>query len=458
MSDPKTPINNESSAASADQKAESHNAEKKTTNDATVASVASSNKKEKIEPVNSKKANIQKAVASKKAEKSSNLPSKVPSSKLTLLALFIAASAIATSAVHYSWQQEQNSALSQALNKQRQQEITASQVTIQKSLSAKFSQQLKQQLAQQQESFNQQLKQVAQQAHQESEGGVKQLSKQVSLLEQHITQRQPSDWLIHEAEYLIRVAARTMWLERDTKAAIGLLKEADSRLNELEQPKFLPIRALINQDIAALALMPTLENQQAILSLMALNTQTSQLPLAGVNLSAAVDSSMQESVELSSDINDWQSNLKKTWQKFLNDFITVRRRTGMVEPLMAPEQQQHLKQNLSLKIQLAQWAASEYKTDIYQQTLVDIQTWMNEFFDMEADINQKFYQAIAQAKQHTIHYDYPSTLTSLTAIMHLNDEAIVPQKIVIPESQEKTKNEPVQTKIESDQEIDGVIR
>ena len=82
--------------------------------------------------------------------------------------------------------------------------------------------------------------------------------------------------------------------------------------------------------------------------------------LADVDLAEALDQT-KEDLALSDNIGDWQENLAKTWHKFLNDFITVRRRTGMVEPLMAPDQQQHLKQNLSLKIQLVQWAASEQK-------------------------------------------------------------------------------------------------
>jgi len=119
---------------------------------------------------------------------------------------------------------------------------------------------------------------------------------------------------------------------------------------------------------------------------------------------------------------------------------------------MAPEQQQHLKQNLSLKIQLAQWAASEQKADIYQQTLIDIQTWMNEFFDMEADINQKFYQTLKQVKKHTIYYDYPSNLSSLTAIQRLNNENRVTPKKNSAEPEEKKIETPKQTNNSTDQE------
>jgi uroporphyrin-3 C-methyltransferase len=70
-------------------------------------------------------------------------------------------------------------------------------------------------------------------------------------------------------------------------------------------------------------------------------------------------------------------------------------------------------------VQLVQWAASEQKDTIYQQTLLDIQQWLNEFFDMQLTNNQTFYQAIEDLKQQTIYYNYPSDLKSLTAIKRL---------------------------------------
>ena len=336
-----------------------------------------------------------------------------PSNKTAIIALVIASVSIFASIGHYVWQQQQSSAQLLTLNQQNQQAIQQSQAQLKNSLTAEFSRQL-----QQQHRTTSQSQESAKKAHLDSDTQLQQLTTQIRQLEQQVSLRQPNDWLIHEAEYLVRVAARTMWLERDTKAAINLLRDADNRLKELDQPKFLPVRALINEDIESLALMPTLQNQEAILTLMALNKQVPTLMLAGVNLTEALDQTTED-LALSDNIGDWQENLAKTWHKFLNDFITVRRRTGMVEPLMAPDQQQHLKQNLSLKIQLVQWAASEQKEEIYQQTLLDIQQWLNEFFDMNSPVNKRFYQSIEQLKQQTIHYDYPSDLRSLAAIKRL---------------------------------------
>ena len=146
---------------------------------------------------------------------------------------------------------------------------------------------------------------------------------------------------------------------------------------------------------------------------MAMSKQIAILPLAKVDVS---NDDKPENFELSDNINDWQSNLTKTWQKFLNDFIRVRQRAGTVEPLIAPVQQENLKQNLSLKIQLALWAASERKSEIYHKSLADIEAWLNEFFEMEHEYNQSFMENIVALKKQNVSYDYSNDLASLPAI------------------------------------------
>lgn len=347
--------------------------------------------------------------AAKNSDAKKSAPSTSPNkiSKLALVAVLIA---IIAPASHYYWQQLQNQQLKQTIAQSLTSKINEeNSVTL-----SRYKNQIQQTLTDQQQSFTKQLQQIAEQINSTNQAKITTLVATVKHLEQRLQQRQPSDWLVHEAEYLIRIAARTLWLEHDTSAAIGLLKDADARLAELNDPAFLPVRETIHQDINALALMPTLETDEVILSLMAMNKQVAQLPLAMVDLGA--EENKAADVNLSDDINDWQSNLAKTWQKFLNDFIRVRQRTGSIDALISPDQQENLKQNLSLKIQLALWAASERKGELYQKALGDIKQWFNEFFDMDNNLNQQFANALTSLQNKKVTYNYPSELISLTAI------------------------------------------
>ena len=359
-------------------------------------------------------------------------PSSNKISKLAMLAVLIA---VAAPAGHYYWQQLQNQTITQTLTNKISEE---NRITL-----TNYQTQMQQALTEQQQRFDQQLQQVVTKINKTSQTKIAELDTSVAQLEQSIKQRQPSDWLLHEAEYLIRIAARTLWLEHDTGAAIGLLKDADARLTQLNDPKFLPVREVIHQDIKSLELLPKLQTDEIVLTLMAMSKQVNQLPLAIEDLGNG--SVKEENLELSNDINDWQSNLAKTWQKFLDDFIRVRQRAGTVEPLMSPDQQAHLKQNLSLKIQLALWAASERKGDIYQKSLEDIQQWLNEFFDMKNVANQHFVKTLHDLTLKQVNYDYPSELAALTAIRAtLRDQLIEPPVSIIKETK-KVETKPENT-------------
>ena len=342
-------------------------------------------------------------------------------SKLALLALLIA---IAAPASHYYWQQIHHQEFTQILKNDIDQKNNATL--------GRFNEQQQQALSQQAQTLTRQFQQMLISENKTNQNKVATLKETIAHLEQTIKQRQPSDWLLHEAEYLIRIAARTLWLEQDTRAAIGLLKDANARLTDLNDPTFLPVRETIHQDINALEQMPQLDTDEVILTLMAMNKQVTQLPLALENLG---NKDGKAAIELSQDINDWQTNLAKSWQKFLNDFIRVRQTTGTVDALISPEQQENLIQNLGLKIQLALWAATERKGDVYQKALTDIAHWQGEFFDMNNNINQHVAAELAELQTKQISYNYPNELSSLTAIRAILREQ---QSLPILTTPEKT--------------------
>lgn len=322
-------------------------------------------------------------------------------SKTAILALLIAMTGLAgVGGIHYFHQQQNNN----------QREELTQQLT---ALNTASEQRLSQLITKQKSLIEQQVNATITEITNTSDARIKQLEAQLNALKQN----QPSDWLIHEAEYLIRIASRTIWLEHDTTAAINLLQDADARIKELNSPEYLPIRQLIREDTEALKLMPILKTEEVILTLMALSKQLPQLSIAMAKIPES--NTDEQGLELTEDTADWRSNLAITWQKFLADFITVRRREGNVEPLMSAKNQQHLKENLALKLQQAQWAASEEKPLLFSQTLDDVSQWLSEYFDMGHLETAKFYQSIQLLNNEVVSYDYPTKLHSLSAIRQI---------------------------------------
>ena len=345
----------------------------------------------------------------KKAESGQNKPTK--KSKIAALALFIALLSAASVGGLYYWQQQQVSAIAEQLMAQSQQLIDKNQLKNQNLLS------------QQQQNSNNSINKALNKIKISQQTKISQLENEVAQLSKH----RPSEWLVHESQYLIRVAVRSLWLERDPTSAISLLKEADQRLQTLNDPQYFSVRQALNQDIESLQLLPKLTTDNTILSLMGLAQQIKQLPLTKIE--RVDDITQQQSFKLSENIDDWQENLARSWHKFLSDFITIRRRSDAVEPLMSPKYQQNLRENLSLKIQLAQWAASQGKAHLFKQTLQDVLRWQQQYFDMSNVINIHFSKRIKSLENSVVTVNNPKTLTSLSAIQELINSDTVKENI-----------------------------
>ncbi len=341
-----------------------------------------------------KKATTDKARTTASTQRSTGNVVNNKLSKTAVLALILALTSAAGVGALYYLQSQKNAQLLTQLNAQN----------------TENKQQVNQLLAEQSTYNAQQFSSALETIKQESQARIEQLSEQLNRLEQN----QPTDWLLYEAEYLVRMASRTLWLEHDTTAAINLLTDADARIAELNDPQYLTIRQLLREDIEALKLMPKLDTEEVILSVLALSKQIPQLTFAMAKVPDSQE--QQESLQLTENTGDWRENLAKTWRKFLADFITIRRRTGDVEPLMSPQHQRNLKENLALKLQQVQWAASKENAALYQQHIADLQQWLTDYFDMSQLETAKFYQATQLLKNKVISFDYPNKLVSLTAI------------------------------------------
>lgn len=329
-------------------------------------------------------------------------PAKQPVSKTALLALLVALLAVAGLGGGYVWHQQQQ----QLLVNQLTESFNAQQTQALSQTESQLAALINQQSAQSQVN-NEQLVQTA-------IIPLQQEMLELQALTNTLQQNQPSDWLLQEAEYLIRIAARSMWLEKNGQSAINLLLDADARIKELGNPAFLPVRQAISQDIETLKLLPELATDDVVLKLMALNKQVDSLPIAMAYLPTSLED--EPELELSEDIADWRENLRKTWQETLSKFITVKRRTSNVEALLTPTQQQNLRQNIRLKLQLAQWAASQQNSVIFDAAIADAQSWLGEYFDQEDVRVVNFSDSLDSTTNAIISLTLPDTLLSQQAI------------------------------------------
>jgi len=233
--------------------------------------------------------------------------------------------------------------------------------------------------------------------------------------------RRPADWLIAEADYLVRMAGRKLWLENDVRTAILLLVNADKRLKSLADPSVLPVRATLAEDIQTLQQLNPVSQSSVALALTGMMAQIDKLPLD--TFEKPEDGNAQDTT-LSESADDWQENLAKVWRSLVDDFLTVKSIEGPVEPVLSLEAQFLAKEQLRLQLMHAQTAALQGDEGLYSQSLQYAQTLLTEKFDTEKSQVTGFMDALQNLSATDIARPIPTELASQKPLERLLDSRV----------------------------------
>lgn len=220
-----------------------------------------------------------------------------------------------------------------------------------------------------------------------------------------LNDKRPNDWMLAESEYLVRMAGRKLWLEHDLVSAITLLGNADERIAALNDPSLMPIRKALAEDIAKLKGMPRIDREGLTLKLAALSDQIELLPLSTVSMP---ETKAEPDQAVSTNPDEWESNLKKNWVKFTENFVTIRRRDGAVEALLSPQQEIFLRENLKTKLLQAQLSVYREQQALYEDSLDKAQRWLTQYFDIDNSATRYMQGEIDKLKGEQIQIDYPA--------------------------------------------------
>ncbi|MFS1958467.1 heme biosynthesis operon protein HemX [Vibrio cyclitrophicus] len=221
--------------------------------------------------------------------------------------------------------------------------------------------------------------------------------------------RRPNDWLLAEADYLVKLAGRKLFLEHDAVSATKLMESADQRIAALNDPSLVSLRQSMTNDITKLRTIPLIDRDGLVLRITSLQQQVDHLPLANAILPEAA---VVEKKAVSGDINDWQNNLMTSMKDFSENFITFRSRDGEVIPLLSPEQHFYLRENIKGKLETAIRAVYKEQGDVYNAALKTANEWSTAYLNQDNQSVIEFEKAIKQLSEQNISVKYPVKLES----------------------------------------------
>jgi uroporphyrin-3 C-methyltransferase len=198
--------------------------------------------------------------------------------------------------------------------------------------------------------------------------------------------RTRTDWLLAEAEYLLRIANQRLLIEKDIKGAAAALQAADDVLTESDDIGVYPVRQQLVREILALKSIVAVDRTGLYLQLEAVIDSVHQLTdqaLIHENAPGFMLSANASGVDV--DVDE-PSMAVRTWQSFtrtLKQVVVVRRLDEQVKPLLSPDQSAYARLNLQLMLEEAELAVLRGNQTLYQKSLEKAQTTMQEWYNAD---------------------------------------------------------------------------
>jgi uroporphyrin-3 C-methyltransferase len=231
------------------------------------------------------------------------------------------------------------------------------------------------------------------------------------------------DWLLAESEYLLRLANQRVLMEQTPTGALTLLKSADKILKETDDVSIYAVRKSLAEDIAALEAVPTFDLEGSYLKLAALNNQIGNLRLIPLTEKNQLPSLLEE---IAPDVVDtsWMDNIRESWAKSvdkLEQLVVIQHHNEKIEPLLSPEQNYYLQQNLHLMLEQAQFALLQRQQMAFDRSLEKAEAWLSTYFEADDATTQSLLRGINELKVLKISPEMPNisgSLNSLKSYLH----------------------------------------
>lgn len=218
------------------------------------------------------------------------------------------------------------------------------------------------------------------------------------------------DWLHAEAAYLLRLANQRLQLEGDVEGAAALLRTADARLVDADNPALTPVREAIANELAALDAVPQVDRTGLYLALNAQQEQISSLRLSQEIEERAVTSGIEQPPT-----GTFQRQLARFGAE-LKDLVVVRHHDEALEALITPEQESYLRQSLRLVLEQSQLALLNEEQELYEASINKALQLLNDYYDTTREETQSVITRLEELQQAEVKPELPDISGSQQAL------------------------------------------
>jgi len=196
--------------------------------------------------------------------------------------------------------------------------------------------------------------------------------------------RTRTDWLLAEAEYLLRIANQRLIIEKDIRGALAALRSADEVLHETDDIGVYPVREQLAREIMKLKGLTDVDRTGLYLTLEAAIESIQQLTesaLASDRLASTLAQSGDDSSTATAADSRWWMDAWNHARETLGRVVVVRHMDEPVKPMLSPEQSVYLRLNLQLMLEEAELAVLRGHQEMYSSSLARASQAINTWYD-----------------------------------------------------------------------------
>ena len=260
----------------------------------------------------------------------------------------------------------------------------------------------------------------------DAQDGLREAQAKIALLESRLSESQnqqaalealyrelaPSrdEWALTEIEQVLQLASQQLQLARNVPSALAALQLADSKLQRLDRPQFLPLRRALARDMDRLKAVPYVDVPGISLRLDQAIAAVDSLPLA---LEERLPP--QAAPKPPADESGWRGFLRAVWQD-VRQLIRVENLDRPEVPLLSPPQQFFLRENLKLRLLSARFSLLFHDQQNFRADLIAADTWLRKYFDTRSPAVSALQTLLKQMQATDMASGMPDVVGSLEAV------------------------------------------
>jgi uroporphyrin-3 C-methyltransferase len=215
-----------------------------------------------------------------------------------------------------------------------------------------------------------------------------------------------------EVEQMLLIAEQQLQLSANARAALIAMQTADERLQRMNRPAFSGLRQAINNDMDKLRALHDVDIPGLNLQINNLIAAVDRMPLA------YQQRPVSEPVAQAAPPKDeatWKKLLHEVWNE-LKQLVRIEN-TGKAEiPLLPPNQEFFLRENLKLSLLSARLALLSRDEVSFRQGLKTAQLWTARYFDSESSESKRMSDGLKKLAASDISIELPDISDSLRAV------------------------------------------